>query len=147
MRCIHYPPSLLFLPFYMLTIVRDSFHRNSCIYVTISTTYRVLYASIVITTSVQVYTWVSLIANRVSYAGCQYQYSHTPPFNIKNNKTQLMDICWSLIINQLNYLNLLNLRNCSIFLSINRGLGEGINQSYLERKVMLVVYLQVLGVA
>ena len=53
-----------------------------------------------------------------------------------------MDISWALIINYPNYLNLLNLRNHSIFQSINRGLGEGINQSSLERKVMLVVYLQ-----
>ena len=53
-----------------------------------------------------------------------------------------MEISWALIINHINCLNLLNLQNCSIFLSINKGLGEGINQSYLESKVMLVVYLQ-----
>ena len=53
-----------------------------------------------------------------------------------------MEIFWSLVINYLNCLNLLNLRNCSIFLIINRGLGKGINQSYLESKVMLVVYPQ-----
>ena len=39
-----------------------------------------------------------------------------------------MQINWSLIINHLNCLNLLNLRNCSISQSINRGLGEGINR-------------------
>ena len=56
-----------------------------------------------------------------------------------------MEISWVLIINYpncFNLLNLLNLRNHSISQSINRGLGEGINQSILERKVMLVVYLQ-----
>ena len=37
-----------------------------------------------------------------------------------------MDISWALIINYPNYLNL---RNHSISQSINRGLGEGINQS------------------
>ena len=52
-----------------------------------------------------------------------------------------MDISWALIINYLNCLNLLNLQNCSISQSINKGVGEGINQSYLERKVMLMVYL------
>ena len=53
-----------------------------------------------------------------------------------------MEISWALIINYPNYFNLLNLRNHSISQSINRGLGEGINQSSLESKVMLVVYLQ-----
>ena len=53
-----------------------------------------------------------------------------------------MEISWPLIINYPNYLNLLNLRNYSISQSINRGLGEGINQSYLESKFILVVYLQ-----
>ena len=53
-----------------------------------------------------------------------------------------MEICWALIINYLNCINLLNLWNHPITQSINRGLGEGINQSYLESKVMLVVYLQ-----
>ena len=53
-----------------------------------------------------------------------------------------MDICWVLIINYLNCLNLLNLWNYYISQSINRGLREGINQSYLESKVMQVVYLQ-----
>ena len=53
-----------------------------------------------------------------------------------------MEISWVLIINYPNYFNLLNLQNHSISQSINRGLGEGINQSILERKVMLVVYLQ-----
>ena len=53
-----------------------------------------------------------------------------------------MDISWALIINYPNHLNLLNLRNYSISQSINRGLGEGIRESILERKVMLVVYLQ-----
>ena len=142
MRCIHCPPSLPFLPFYMLIVVWDSFHSNSRTYVTISTAYRILYTGIVIANRVHICTWVSLIATRVSYAGCQYQYSCTHSFDIKNNKTRLMDICWALIINYLNCLNLLNLWNCSISLSINRCLGERINQSYLESKVMLVVYLQ-----
>ena len=53
-----------------------------------------------------------------------------------------MDIFLALIINYLNCINLLNLRNCSISQSINKGLGEGINQSILESKVMLVIYLQ-----
>ena len=53
-----------------------------------------------------------------------------------------MDISWALIINYPNHLKLLNLRNHSISKIINRRLGEGINQSILERKVMLVVYLQ-----
>ena len=53
-----------------------------------------------------------------------------------------MQITWALIINYLNYLNLLNLRNCSTSQSINRGLAEGIDQSYLESKFMLVIYLQ-----
>ena len=45
-----------------------------------------------------------------------------------------MEIIWTLIINHLNCLNLLNLRNCSISQSINRGLGEGINQSIFGEK-------------
>ena len=53
-----------------------------------------------------------------------------------------MDICWALIINYLNCLNLLNLKNHPISQSINKGLGEGINQSYLESKVMVVVSIQ-----
>ena len=53
-----------------------------------------------------------------------------------------MDISWALIINYPNCFNLLNLRNHYISQSINRGIGEGINQSILESKVMLVVYLQ-----
>ena len=53
-----------------------------------------------------------------------------------------MEISWVLIINYPNCFNLLNLQNHSISQSINRGLGEGINQSRLESKVMLVVYLQ-----
>ena len=53
-----------------------------------------------------------------------------------------MEISWALIINYPNCFNLLNLRNHSISQSINRGLREGINQSSLERKVTLVVYLQ-----
>ena len=53
-----------------------------------------------------------------------------------------MEISWALIINYPNYFNLLNLRNHSISESINRGLGEGIKESSLERKFMLAVYLQ-----
>ena len=53
-----------------------------------------------------------------------------------------MEISWVLIINYPNHLNLLNLWNYSISLSINRGLREGINQSYLESKFMLVVSIQ-----
>ena len=53
-----------------------------------------------------------------------------------------MDIIWTLIINYSNYLNLLNLWNHSISQSINRGLGEGIYESSLERKVMLAVYIE-----
>ena len=53
-----------------------------------------------------------------------------------------MDISWVLIIKYPNCFSLLNLRNHSISQSINRGLGMGNNQSRLESKVMLVVYLQ-----
>ena len=53
-----------------------------------------------------------------------------------------MEISSALIINYLNHLNILNLQNHSISQSINRGLGEGIKESILESKVMLVVYLQ-----
>ena len=53
-----------------------------------------------------------------------------------------MDISWALIISCPNWFNLLNLQNHSISQSINRGLGVGDNQSILESKVMLVVYLQ-----
>ena len=53
-----------------------------------------------------------------------------------------MEIIWVLIIDYPNCFNFLNLRNHSISQSINIGLGEGINQSSLESKVILVVYLQ-----
>ena len=53
-----------------------------------------------------------------------------------------MEISWALIINYPNHVNLLNLRNHSISQRINRGLGEGIKEGILERKVMLVVYVQ-----
>ena len=53
-----------------------------------------------------------------------------------------MEISWALIINYPNCSNLLNLRNHSNSQSINRGLWEGINQSYLDSKVMLVVNIQ-----
>ena len=53
-----------------------------------------------------------------------------------------MEISWVLIINYPNCFNHPNLRNHSISQSINRGLGDGINQSRLESKVMLVIYLQ-----
>ena len=131
MRCIHYPPSLPFLPFYMLIAICDSFHSNSRTYATISTAYCVLYPSIIVATRVHICTRVSLIATHVSYVGCQYQYSHTPPFDIKNNKTRLMEICWALIINYLNCINLLNIRNYSIPQSINIGLRVGTNKSIL----------------
>ena len=39
-----------------------------------------------------------------------------------------MEISWTLIINHINCLNLLNLQNYSIFQGINRGLGEDINR-------------------
>ena len=84
---------LSILPFYMLISIRDYLHNNSCTYATISTTSHVLYVSIFIGTHVQICMWVSLIATHVSYVGFQYQYSRTPPFYIKNNKTQLMEIC------------------------------------------------------
>ena len=92
MKYIHYPPSLSFLPFYMLNVVRDSYHSNLRTYATIPIAYRVLYASIVIATRVQIYTRVSLIETHVSYMGYQYQHSRTSSFDIKNNKTWLMDI-------------------------------------------------------
>ena len=95
-----------------------------------------------IATRVQIYTRIFLIATRMSYMGFQYQYLRKHPFDIKKNKTWLMEICWALIINYLNCLNLLNLWNCSISQSINIGLGKGINQGYLESKVMLVVSIQ-----
>ena len=53
-----------------------------------------------------------------------------------------MEISWALIIKYPNCFNHPNLRNHSISQSINRGLGEGIKESRLESKVMLVVYLQ-----
>ena len=53
-----------------------------------------------------------------------------------------MEISWALIMNYPNHLNLVNFRNYSISQSINRGLGERINESILENKVMLVLYLQ-----
>ena len=53
-----------------------------------------------------------------------------------------MEISWALIINYPNCFNHPNLRNHFISQSINKGLGEGINKSSLESKVMLVVYLQ-----
>ena len=81
MKFIHYPHSLPFLPFYMLIAIRDSFHNNSHTYVTISTAYRVLYTSNVVTTCIQICTRVSLIETRVSYMGCQYQYSHMLSFD------------------------------------------------------------------
>ena len=58
-----------------------------------------------------------------------------------------MEISWDLIINYPNYLNLLNLRNHYISQSINRGLAVETNESILESKVMMVVYLQSLGAA
>ena len=45
-----------------------------------------------------------------------------------------MKISWALIINHLNCLNLLKLRNCSISQSINKVLGEGINRMNLEEQ-------------
>ena len=42
-----------------------------------------------------------------------------------------MEISWALITNHLKCLNLLNLRNCSISQSLNRGLGEGIRRMNL----------------
>ena len=66
---------------------------NSRTYVTFPKAYHVLYASIVIATRVQICTWVSLIATCMSYAGCQYQYLHMPSFDIKNNKSRLMEMC------------------------------------------------------
>ena len=43
-----------------------------------------------------------------------------------------MDISWALIINYPNYFNHPNLQNHSISQSINRGFGEGVNQSRLQ---------------
>ena len=131
MRCI-YPSTSL--PFY--------FSMCWFPYMTISTetrvhtrlrllTTRILYTTIPIATHIQIYMRVSLIATHVSYAGFLYQWSCIHPFDIKNNKTWLMEIFLSLIINYLNCLNLLNLWNLPISQSINRGLGEGINESYL----------------
>ena len=57
-------------------------------------------------------------------------------------KTWLFEISWALIFNHPNCFNHPSLRNYSICQSINRGLGVGNNQSILESKVMLVVYLQ-----
>ena len=65
---------------------------NPRTYTAFPTAYRVLYESIVIATRVHICTRVSLIETRVSYVGCQYQYSRMPPFNIKNNITRLVDI-------------------------------------------------------
>ena len=45
-----------------------------------------------------------------------------------------MDISWALIIIYLNYLKLLNLRNHSISQSINRGLGEDIEESIFGKQ-------------
>ena len=97
-------------------------------------TTRVLYATILIATHIQIYTRVSLKATHMSYVGCLYQYSRTHPFDIKKYKTWLRHISWALIINHLNCLNLLNLRNCFISQSINRGLGEGIRRMNLGEK-------------
>ena len=55
---------------------------------------------------------------------------------------RLYEISWALIHNYPNCFNHPSLQNHSISQSINRGLGVGINQSRLERKVMMVVYLQ-----
>ena len=56
-----------------------------------------------------------------------------------------MEISWALIINHLNCLNLLNLRNYSISQSINRGLGEGINKiNFGEQSYVGGISLEVL---
>ena len=86
-------------------------------------TTRVLYATISIATRVHqhtqvsfkqlvCHTWVASINSRV--------HLHS---TLKKYKSRFMEISWALIINHL------NLRNYSISQSINRGLGEGINQS------------------
>ena len=102
---------LSILPLYMLISICDYLHSNSRTYATISKASHVLYTSIFIATRIHICTRVSFIETRVSYADCQYQYSHTHPFDIKNNKTRLMEIYWALIIN---YLNCFNLLNCFI---------------------------------
>ena len=58
-----------------------------------------------------------------------------------------MEISWALNINHLNCLNLLNLRNCSIFQSINKGLGEGIKRRNPgEKSYVGGIFLEVFGV-
>ena len=53
-----------------------------------------------------------------------------------------MEISWALNINHLNFLNL---RNCSIFQSINRGLGEGFKEMNIgEKSYVGGIYLEVL---
>ena len=64
---------------------------------------------------------------------------------LKKYKSILDKISWGLIHNYPDHLNHPNLRNHSISQSINRGLWVGTNESILERKVMLVVYLQSLA--
>ena len=87
-RCIHYPPSFPFLPFYMLIATHNSFHSNSCTYVTISIAYRVLYVSIVIATRVHQRTWVSfkqiVCHMRVAYINSRVHLDSTLK-NIKHN--------------------------------------------------------------
>ena len=59
-----------------------------------------------------------------------------------------MEISWALNINHLNCLNLLYLRNCSIFQNINRGLGEGINRRNIgEKSYVAGIYSEVFGAA
>ena len=96
MKYIHYPPSLPFLHFYMLIAVSNYYHSNPRTYMTIPTIYCLLYASIFIATHIQICTWASLRATRMSYAGCQYQYPRTLSFDIKNNKLWLFEICEAL---------------------------------------------------
>ena len=69
MKCIHSPTSL---PFYIsmcrfsyVTIsIETRVHTRLC-----SLTTHVMYVTILIATRVQIYTWVSLKENRMSYAG------------------------------------------------------------------------------
>ena len=80
---------------------------------------------------------------RVAYINTRVYLNST----LKIYKSILDEISWGLIHNYPNHLNHPNLWNHSISQSINRGLGVGTNQLILERKVMLVVYLDNLGVA
>ena len=96
---------------------------------------------LVVTSRESMYSRVSFMVSRESFAGCSTTYPRMYLLTFKHKTCTNWRLVNSFNFKSLNCYNFPNLRELPYFTHINTGLGEGVRYTNLERKVILwIVY-------